>query len=134
MKRLAVMMAVLMGSAAMAQTTLPAGVDTAGLDRSAKPGNDFEQYANGGWRATATIPPDRASIGTFRNVADLAETRLAALIADTARDPAAAGPDGQKIAAYYAAFNDTVGIEARGLAPVKPQLDAIAGLRDRTQL
>ena len=138
MKRNLVLLAVLMGSAAIAQTSdragLPAGIDTAGLDTSARPGNDFDRYANGGWRASATIPPDRSSIGTFRQTFDLAETRLATLIADTARDPAAAGADGQRIAAYYAAFNDTAGIEARGLAPVKPQLDAIAALRDKAQL
>jgi putative endopeptidase len=136
------MVAVLLSSAAMAQngaqngaqTPLPAGVDTSGLDRSVKPGSDFEQYANGGWRAAQTIPPDRASIGTFRSMADLAEQRLASLIADTARDPRTAGPDGQKIADYYAAFADTAGIEARGLAPIRPQLAAIEGVRDRTQL
>ena len=133
MKRLVVVAAILLGSAAMAQT-MPAGVDTTGMDRLTKPGDDFEQYANGSWRAKAVIPPDRSSIGTFRSMADVAETRLAALIADTARAPAAAGPDGQKIADYYAAFNDTAGIEARGLSPLRPQLAAIAALRDKAQL
>jgi putative endopeptidase len=142
MKRIAVLLAVLMGSAAPAQmgaqtgaqTGLPAGVDTAGMDRSTRPGNDFEQYANGGWRAGATIPPDRSSIGTFRAVFDLSETRLAALIADTARRPAAAGAHGRRIADYYAAYNDTAGIEARGTAPIRPQLAAIEGLRDKAEL
>ena len=138
MKTTAILLAALMGSAALAQT-MPAaveqaGVDTAGLNRAAKPGNDFEEYANGGWRAAATIPPDRSSIGTFRTVADLAETRLAALIADTAANPAAAGPDGQKIADYYAAFLDSAGIEARGLTPLRPRLAAIEALRDKAQL
>ena len=137
MKQLVVVAAVLMGSAAMAQTMpsqLPGGVDTTGMDRSTKPGDDFEQYANGDWRAKAVIPPDRSSVGAFRIMADVAETKLATLIADTARNPAAAGADGQKIADYYTAFNDTAGIEARGLAPIRPQLAEIEGLRDKAQL
>ena len=138
MKKSALLLIALLGSAATAQNlpaqSLPAGIDTAGLDRSVKPGNDFEQYANGGWRAAATIPPDRTSIGTFRSVADLAETRLAALIADAAANPASAGADGRKIADYYAGFNDTAGIEARGIAPLRPRLAAIEALRDKAQL
>src|SRR5690606_31439761 len=39
------------------------GIDIAGMDTSVQPGDDFEAYANGGWRETAEIPADRASPG-----------------------------------------------------------------------
>ena len=134
MKRWCAMAVVLLGSAAMAQTTLPAGVDTTGLDRTTRPGDDFEQYANGGWRAGATIPPDRSSIGTFLTVANLAEDRLTSLIEGAATARGAAGSDQAKIADYYAAYMDTAATEARGLAPLRPDLARIAALKDKAAL
>ena len=32
------------------------GVDVAGIDRSVKPGDDFDAYANGAWRKKTEIP------------------------------------------------------------------------------
>jgi putative endopeptidase len=43
----------------------------------------------------------------------------------------AAGTDERRIADYYAAFMDTATIEQRGLAPVQPELDAIAAVNDK---
>ena len=37
------------------------GVDLAGIDKSAAPGDGFDQYANGGWRGRTQIPPDRSA-------------------------------------------------------------------------
>lgn len=50
-----------------------AGVDLAGRDLSTAPGDDFEQYANGGWRKDAVIPDDRSSTGAFLQVFEKAE-------------------------------------------------------------
>ena len=33
------------------------------MDTTVKPGDDFEEYGNGGWRKRTEIPPDRASTG-----------------------------------------------------------------------
>lgn len=41
------------------------GVDLTGRDLSVKPGNDFDTYANGAWKARTTIPADRPNIGTL---------------------------------------------------------------------
>ena len=51
------------------------GVDLAGIDKSAAPGDGFDQYANGGWRARNPIPADRRSIGAFLTAALLVEHR-----------------------------------------------------------
>ena len=120
-------------TAAGAQS-LPAGLDRKGLDPATRPGDDFEQYANGGWRADTEIPPDRSNIGAFVDVSILAETRLAALFGDIAKSRGAPGSESAKIADYYAAYMDMAGIEARGLAPLRPQLAAIAALKDKRAL
>jgi putative endopeptidase len=109
------------------------GIDIAGMDTSVKPGDDFEAYANGAWRNAAQIPDDRSSIGTGYEVNKKAEQRNADLVKSLADSKPAAGTDARKIADYYAAFMVEAGIEARGLAALKPELakiDAIATKAD----
>ncbi|MGN6279319.1 MAG: M13 family metallopeptidase [Sphingomonas sp.] len=110
------------------------GVDLAGLDKSVKPGDNFDEYANGGWRAKTEIPADRASTGVFLEVFNKAEANNKAIIDAALKANADAGTDQGRIANYYKAFMDTNGIEQRGLAPIQPDLNAIAALKDKTQL
>lgn len=98
------------------------------------PGDDLDGCVNGAWRAATEIFADRASTGVGLDVFKIAEAQTAELIAGAARMNAAPGSDTRRIADYYAAYLDTKAIEARGLAALKPQLDAIAALRDRHAL
>jgi len=41
------------------------GIQKAWMDTSAKPGDDWYEYANGQWLKNTQIPADRASIGGF---------------------------------------------------------------------
>ena len=107
------------------------GIDLAGLDKSVQPGDDFNEYANGGWLKTAEIPADRSSTGIFLQVFQKAEQRQADLVKSIIDAKPAAGTDERRIADYYAAFMDTGTIEQRGLAPVQPELDAIAAVNDK---
>jgi len=138
MKRYAFAAALLVTTAAMAQTssapgTLP-GVDKSYMDPSVKPGDNFDAYANGGWRKTAEIPADRSTIGVGLDVSLRAEARTAAIIKGAAANRGATGSDQQRIADYYAAYVDTPGIEARGLKPIQGDLAAIAAIRDKRDL
>ncbi len=110
------------------------GVQTANMDTSVRPGDDFNLYANGGWLKTAVIPPDQAAWGSFSTLRDKASKRTADLIADMAKTAAAPGSNEQKIGDYYASYLDEAGIEARGLSPIKPELDAIAAIADEKAL
>ncbi len=78
--------------------------------------------------------PDRASTGMFLKVFNLAEQRQQQLVQAIAASKPAAGTDEARIADYYSAFMDTAGIESRGIAPVKLQLDAIAAIADKSAL
>lgn len=121
-------------------TTAPAvaqtgtvGVDLEGIDKTAKPGDSFDIYANGGWRERTEIPADRTGIGTFVTVAQLVEARNVGIIAK-GEGRAEAGADGKKIADYYAAYLDTAGIEKRGIEPLKPAFSAIDRIADKRAL
>lgn len=134
MKRYAFAAALFVTTSAMAQTGALPGVDKAYMDPSVKPGDNFDDYANGGWRKTAEIPADRSSIGVGLEVSLRAEARTAAIIKGAAATKGAPGSDQQRIADYYAAYVDTAGIEARGLKPIQGDLAAIAAIRDKRDL
>jgi putative endopeptidase len=110
------------------------GIQPSHIDKSVKPGDDFYQYANGAWLKSYEIPPDRASVGVFTLLDDVANKRTAALIEEVAKSNPKPGTGSRKIADLFNAFMDEAGIEAKGLAPLKPHLAAIAAIKDKKQL
>jgi len=110
------------------------GIVIANMDTSVKPGDDFYQYTNGGWLARTEIPPDRGSYTVFGILADLSDSRTRALIEDASKANASAASITGKIGALFNSFKDEAGIEAKGLAPLKSQLDAIAAIHDQKEL
>lgn len=110
------------------------GIVIANLDRSVKPGDDFYHYANGDWIKRTALPPDRSSIDTWETLQDLSRKRTAGLIEEAAKANAAAGSNARKIADLYNSYMDEAAIDAKGLAPLRPHLDAIAAIRDKREL
>jgi putative endopeptidase len=110
------------------------GIAVANLDRSVKPGDDFYQYANGAWIKRTEIPPDRAEVDVFTRLGDLSNKRTADLIEEIAKSNPPAGSGARKVADLYNSYMDEAAIEAKGLAPLRPHLDAIAAIGDRREL
>ncbi len=111
------------------------GVAVANMDRSVKPGDDYlYEYANGGWIQRTEIPPDRSRIGVFTGLGDLSDRRTAALIEEAAKADAPTGSSTRKIADLYNSYMDEAAIEAKGLAPLRSHLEAIAAIHNRQGL
>ena len=104
------------------------------MDTTVAPGDDFYAYANGGWLKATPIPPDKASYGAGSILSDQTRQQTVALIQDAGKAGPGASAETRKVADFYAAFMDEAGIEAKGLAPLKPALDAIAKIADRRAL
>jgi putative endopeptidase len=119
------------GPAVTATTAKPEigswGFDRGGMDPNAAPGASFYGYANGGWLKATQIPADKSNYGMFTVLSDRSDDRTKLIIESAS---AADGADGQKIADYYKSFMDEAAIEAKGVAPIKPTLDAIAAIKD----
>ncbi|HEY4583360.1 MAG TPA: M13-type metalloendopeptidase [Lysobacter sp.] len=108
------------------------GVDLAGMDRSVKPGTDFFGYVNGTWAKTTEIPADRSSYGGFAVLRDLSEARVRQLVEGY---PSNAGSDdASKVGALYRGFMDEATIEKLGAAPLKPRIEAVRKVADKTQM
>ncbi len=110
------------------------GIVVANMDRSVKPGDDFYHFANGDWIKRTEIPPDRSYIGVIDSLIDLSQKRVARLIEEAAKANPPAGSNTRKIADLYHSYMDEAAIEAKGVAPLRPQLDAIAAVRDKHEL
>jgi len=110
------------------------GIAVASIDRSVKPGDDFYRYANGEWIKGKEIPPDRTEVDVWSKLGDQSNQRTADLIAEIAKSNPAAGSGARKVADLYNSYMDEAGIEAKGLAPVRPHLEAIAAIHDKREL
>ncbi len=104
------------------------------MDRSVKPGDNFYLYANGDWIKRTEIPNDRAGVGVFTILDDLANKRTADLIQEASKANGAAGSPQRKIADLYNSYMDEKAIEAKGLTPLQPHLDRIAAIHDKKEL
>ena len=113
------------------------GFDTAGMNTSVAAGDDFFAYANGVWAETTDIPSDRARYGVFDMLSLEVEQQVRDIVLDASARGGAPGSNEQMIGDLYASWMDADTIEARGLEPALPYLDAIAAaesLEDITAL
>jgi putative endopeptidase len=126
------------GAAASAAAAKPRygdfGIDLSAMDRSVKPGDSFWHYVNGNWDKTTQIAADRTSAGAGVILVDEAERQVRAIVEDLARDPATSGAVGRQVGDFYASWMDEPAIEARGTAALKPYLDRIAAVQNRSDL
>ena len=102
------------------------------VDASIVPGDDFFAYANGAWLRSAELPYGTERWSARDEIAQVTRERLARLL-DGAR-VAAPGSPARKVADYRAAWLDMKTIEARGRAPISPQLDSIDAIADTPAL
>ncbi|MFB3778153.1 MAG: M13 family metallopeptidase [Bryobacteraceae bacterium] len=114
--------------AAAAQSFTPAF-----MDKTADPCYNFYQYACGAWRAANPVPADYSRWGRFEELLERNQ-RIMREILESSAAAAARGPIDQKIGDYYASCMDEAAIEAKSLAPLKPELDRIEALKSAAGL
>ena len=111
------------------------GVDLEAMDRTVKPGDDFFRYVNGKWAATAQIPADKTSEGSFSMLRDLSELRTRAILDRWAADKSLkAGTDEAKVAAIYRTYLDEATAEKLDAKPIAPYLEALKKAETHTDI
>ena len=95
------------------------GFDTANLDKTCKPCDDFYQFAMGGWMKSNPIPPEFATWGTFTQLADKNQENLRQILEAAESAKAAPGSNEQKIGDFYASCMDTAAIDSAGTKPIE---------------
>jgi len=110
------------------------GFDTANLDKTCKPCDDFFQFAMGGWMKNNPIPPEYSTWGSFTVLADKNQQALRQILESAEKANAPAGSNERKIGDFYASCMDTASIEAAGAKPIDSSLQRIAGVKNEREL
>ncbi|MCW8809292.1 MAG: M13 family metallopeptidase [Rhodanobacter sp.] len=110
--------------------------DVSELDKNINACQDFNGFVNDKWVAANPIPADRSRWGAFDQLADNSLKTQHAIVEAAAKSAATAkaGSIEQKIGWLYQSGMNESAIEKAGFDPIKPKLEAIAGLKNGRQV
>jgi len=104
------------------------------IDKTVNPCVDFYQYACGNWIKNSEIPPDQSQWVSF---VELRERNLdieRGILEKAAAGGASRNAVDQRIGDLYGSCVDEKAVNTKGIAPVKPELDRVAAVRDKGAL
>jgi len=104
------------------------------LDTTVSPGQDFFQYANGGWIKKNPIPNEQSSWGIGNLVVEENLKRLREISEKAANSNAPKASAEQKIGDFWSLAMDSAKIETEELKPLQLLLDKVNAINDTKSL
>lgn len=133
MKKIVLAAAIVLMSSAVNGQELSSGIDINNLDTSVRPGDNFYQYAAGGWLKSHPLDDEHTDNGAFTDLYEKSQKDIQELILQYASSPQQQGTLGQKIGSLYNLMMDSVRLNKEGWQPLKPTLDKIASIKSRKE-
>ncbi|MGA8341009.1 MAG: M13 family metallopeptidase, partial [Candidatus Sulfotelmatobacter sp.] len=104
------------------------------IDKTIDPCTDFYQYACGNWIKNSEIPADQSQWGSFAELHDRNLDIERGILEKAASGGAGRNGIDQKIGDLYGSCMDEKAVDSKGIAPVKPELDRVAAVKDKEAL
>ncbi len=121
---------------------MPMGVDAqsksglvmSNLDKTAKPADDFYQFATGGWQKNNPLPAAYSRYGSFDQLQENNNKRINSILSELQKKSYKKGSIEQKLSDFYKLAMDVERRNKEGIAPVKPLLDEIVAAKTKADL
>lgn len=109
-------------------------LNLANRDTTILPGNDFYDYATGGWQRSNPLKPEFARFGTFDQLRENNKEQVRLLIENLSKSAHPAGSLEKKIADLYNTGMDSIRLNAEGVSPLKLGLESIDAIKSQDEL
>ena len=133
MKKLLTIMA-LATTVVTASAQLRSGINMNDLNKNVRPGDDFYEYACGGWMKANPLPAAYSRYGSFDRLAEDNNKRINGILKELQENTYPAGTIEQKLSDLYKLAMDSARREQDGLTPVMPLIKKMETAKTKDQL
>lgn len=105
-------------------------IDSANMDFTINPGDNFFLYAGGNWLNKTNIPASESRWGSFDLLRENNINNLHNLLEELSKESAAKGTPEQKVGDFYKSGMDTANIEKAGVTPLDGVYADINNIKD----
>ena len=123
-----------MSVACVNQAQQTSGVDLSNLDTSARPADDFYQYACGGWMESNPLPAAYARYGSFDVLAEENNKRINGILDELLNGTYNEGTTEKKLSDLYKLAMDSVRRNEEGVTPAMPIIRQLEEALTKEQL
>ena len=110
---------------AFGQGALKSGIPLSNLDRSVSPGEDFYQFACGGWVKNNPLPAAYSRFGSFDRLQQDNNERINGILTELGNKRYAKGTMEQKLSDFYKLAMDSVRRNREGVKPIMPIINEV---------
>lgn len=98
------------------------GINMSNLDQTAKPADDFYQFACGGWMKNHPLPPAYSRYGSFDQLGENNNKRVNGILSELLRGSYKKGTIEQKLSDFYKLAMDSARRDKEGVKPVMARI------------